>query len=102
MRRMENSRKSYHVLVQRDEDWYIGHVLDREGVTTQGRTLEEFRLYIAKLAILLLGAAHLCCDGFRLLIQPVPVAVVQKPHQDHDDQHLQFGRAHVAHFHRGQ
>ncbi len=45
MRRMENSRKSYHVLVQRDEDWYIGHVLDREGVTTQGRTLDELRVH---------------------------------------------------------
>jgi predicted RNase H-like HicB family nuclease len=33
--------KLYHVLVEQDEGWYIGHVMDREGVTTQGRTLDE-------------------------------------------------------------
>jgi predicted RNase H-like HicB family nuclease len=31
----------YHVLVQRDDGWYVGRVLERAGVTTQGRTLDE-------------------------------------------------------------
>ena len=33
--------KSYHVLVQREDRRYIGRVLERRGVTTQGRTLDE-------------------------------------------------------------
>jgi len=31
----------YHVTVEQDGDWYIGRVLERGGITTQGRTLEE-------------------------------------------------------------
>ena len=31
----------YHVAVHREDDWYIGRVLERPGVTTQGRTLDE-------------------------------------------------------------
>jgi predicted RNase H-like HicB family nuclease len=31
----------YHVLVQQEEGWYVGRVLERAGVTTQGRTLDE-------------------------------------------------------------
>jgi len=33
--------KLYHVAVERDDDWYVGRVLERSGVTTQGRTLDE-------------------------------------------------------------
>ena len=31
----------YHVLVQREGGWYVGRVLERAGVTTQGKTLDE-------------------------------------------------------------
>ena len=31
----------YHVVVSREEAWYIGRVLERPGVTTQGRSLDE-------------------------------------------------------------
>ena len=31
----------YHVAVHRKDGWYIGRVLERSGVTTQGRTLDE-------------------------------------------------------------
>jgi len=31
----------YHVAVHREDQWYIGRVLERPGVTTQGRTLDE-------------------------------------------------------------
>lgn len=31
----------YHVSVQRDGKWYVGRVLERRGVTTQGRSLDE-------------------------------------------------------------
>jgi len=33
--------KFYHVAVHREDRWYIGRVLERGGVTTQGRTLDE-------------------------------------------------------------
>ena len=33
--------KLYHVAVHREDQWYIGRVLERSGVTTQGRTLDE-------------------------------------------------------------
>lgn len=33
--------KPYHVSVQREGKWYIGRVLERAGVTTQGRSLDE-------------------------------------------------------------
>ncbi len=33
--------KVYHVEVIRDEDWYVGRIMDRPGVTTQGRSLDE-------------------------------------------------------------
>ena len=33
--------KLYHVAVHRESNWYIGRVLERSGVTTQGRTLDD-------------------------------------------------------------
>ena len=33
--------KLYHVEVIQDEGWYVGRVLERPGVTTQGRSLDE-------------------------------------------------------------
>ena len=33
--------KLYHVSVEQEDDWYIGRVLERGGITTQGRTLDE-------------------------------------------------------------
>ncbi len=42
--------KLYHVLVEQDENWFIGRVLEREGITTQGRTLDEL-LFMVRDAI---------------------------------------------------
>jgi predicted RNase H-like HicB family nuclease len=33
--------KVYHVELQQDDGWYIGRVLERAGVTTQGKSLDE-------------------------------------------------------------
>jgi predicted RNase H-like HicB family nuclease len=33
--------KLFHVEVTKEDDWFIGRVLEREGVTTQGRSLDE-------------------------------------------------------------
>lgn len=33
--------KVYHVEVIRDESWYVGRIMDRPGITTQGRSLDE-------------------------------------------------------------
>ena len=33
--------KLYHVLVEQEDGWFVGRVLERDGVTTQGRTLDE-------------------------------------------------------------
>jgi len=33
--------KQYHVMVEQDDGWFVGRVLERDGVTTQGRTLDE-------------------------------------------------------------
>jgi predicted RNase H-like HicB family nuclease len=33
--------KVYHIEVVEDEGWYVGRVLDRPGVTTQGVNLDE-------------------------------------------------------------
>ena len=35
------NRAAYHIAVRREHGWYIGRVLERSGVTTQGRTLDE-------------------------------------------------------------
>lgn len=33
--------KLYHVAIKQGEGWYVGRVLERPGVNTQGRTLDE-------------------------------------------------------------
>lgn len=33
--------KQYHVSVEQDDGWFIGRVLERPGIITQGRTLDE-------------------------------------------------------------
>ena len=33
--------KLYHVMVEQEDGWFVGRVLERPGVTTQGRTLDE-------------------------------------------------------------
>jgi predicted RNase H-like HicB family nuclease len=45
----------YHVKITQDDGWFIGRVLEREGVTTQGRTLDE-------LVFMLRDAIHLMWD----------------------------------------
>lgn len=42
--------KLYHVRVEQDEGWFIGHVLEKEGITTQGRSLDEL-LFMVRDAI---------------------------------------------------
>jgi predicted RNase H-like HicB family nuclease len=42
--------KLYHVNVEEDEGWFIGRVLEREGITTQGRSLDEL-IYMVRDAI---------------------------------------------------
>lgn len=42
--------KVYHVELTQDDDWYIGRVLERPGVTTQGRSLDEL-VYMVRDAI---------------------------------------------------
>jgi predicted RNase H-like HicB family nuclease len=42
--------KLYHVLVEQEDNWFIGRVLEREGITTQGRSLDEL-LYMVRDAI---------------------------------------------------
>lgn len=37
----ESINMTYHVAVNRENRWYVGRVLERSGVTTQGRTLDE-------------------------------------------------------------
>jgi len=38
--------KMYHVAIQKEDDWYVGRVLERPGITTQGRTLDELVLMV--------------------------------------------------------
>lgn len=42
--------KFYHVAVGQEDGWFIGRVLDREGITTQGRSLDEL-LFMVRDAI---------------------------------------------------
>lgn len=42
--------KIYHVSVEQEDDWFIGRVLERDGVTTQGRSLDEL-VYMLRDAI---------------------------------------------------
>jgi predicted RNase H-like HicB family nuclease len=44
--------KLYHVRVEQEDGWYVGTVLDRRGVSTQGRTLDEL-VYMVRDAIAL-------------------------------------------------
>lgn len=32
---------TYHVLVIKEDGWYIGRVLERPGITTQGKSLDH-------------------------------------------------------------
>jgi predicted RNase H-like HicB family nuclease len=45
--------KAYSVLVEQEDYWFIGRVLGREGVTTQGRSLDEL-VFMLREAILLM------------------------------------------------
>ncbi|MGH7214237.1 MAG: type II toxin-antitoxin system HicB family antitoxin [Tepidisphaeraceae bacterium] len=45
--------KVYHVQLQHDQGWYVGRILERAGVTTQGRTLDEL-VYMVRDAIALM------------------------------------------------
>jgi len=42
--------KHYHVMVEQDDKWFIGQVLERDGVITQGRSLDEL-LFMVRDAI---------------------------------------------------
>jgi len=42
--------KLYHVTVTQEDGWFIGRVLERSGITTQGRTLDEL-VYMVRDAI---------------------------------------------------
>ena len=42
--------KVYHIEVIEDDGWYVGRVLDRPGVTTQGANLDEL-VYMLRDAI---------------------------------------------------
>lgn len=33
--------KVYHVSIEQEDEWLIGHVLERPGIHTQGRSLDE-------------------------------------------------------------
>ena len=33
--------KLYHVRVEKDDGWFVGQVLERPGITTHGRSLDE-------------------------------------------------------------
>ena len=50
--------KLYHVAVHREDDWYIGRVLERSGVTTQGRTLDELVSMLRDAIKALWGETH--------------------------------------------
>lgn len=43
----------YHVLVQREGRWYIGRVMERPGITTQGQTLDELVLMLRDAIVLM-------------------------------------------------
>ena len=45
--------KVYHVQVEQEDKWFIGRVLEREGITTQGRSLDEL-VYMVRDAIQLM------------------------------------------------
>lgn len=45
--------KLYHVTVEQEDNWFIGRVLEREGLTTQGRSLDEL-VYMVRDAIALM------------------------------------------------
>ncbi len=33
--------KLYHVLVSKEDDWFIGRVLEKDGITTEAKSLDE-------------------------------------------------------------
>jgi predicted RNase H-like HicB family nuclease len=53
--------KLYHVDVTEDDGWFVGRVLERDGVTTQGRTLDELVFMIRDAISLMWGE-----DGVQL------------------------------------
>ncbi len=47
--------KLYHVSVEQDEGWFVGRVLEREGITTQGRSLDELLFMVCDAIELMWG-----------------------------------------------
>ena len=47
--------KVYHVIVEREDDWYVARALEDSSVFTQGRSLDEITENIREVAELLHG-----------------------------------------------
>ena len=47
--------KVYHVIVEREDDWYVTRALEDSGVFTQGRSFDEIIANIREVADLLHG-----------------------------------------------
>jgi predicted RNase H-like HicB family nuclease len=66
---------SYHVKVQIDNGWYVGRVLERPGITTQGRSLDELVLMVRDAIEAMWGQKRVALE----LILPDSAAVSAKP-----------------------
>jgi predicted RNase H-like HicB family nuclease len=63
----------YHVQVIFDDGWYVGRVLERPGITTQGKTLDEL---VAMLRDAIEGAWGEKGVGLELVL---PAAATKRP-----------------------
>ncbi len=67
--------KLYHVQITQDEGWYVGRVLEREGITTQGRSLDELVFMVRDAIQLMWNEKNVQLE----LIVPADAATGNKP-----------------------
>ena len=68
--------KVYHVIVDREDDWYVARALEDSSVFTQGRSLDEITENIREVADLLHGERNVQVE---LVIPPAVKPNVTSP-----------------------
>ena len=70
--------KVYHVIVEREDDWFVARALEDSGVFTQGRSFDEIVANIREVADLLHGHKDVQIE----LVVPPEVGSRSKPKRD--------------------
>jgi predicted RNase H-like HicB family nuclease len=70
--------KLYHVTVEKEGRWFVGRVLERNGITTQGRSLDELVFMVRDAIYLMWGDATV---ELELLVPSKTAVPARRPRQ---------------------